>query len=62
MQKEKHTCTVFTSCIASLTDLDEVRLGTSIAGASANIEFNLPCTEPFRFTEYSDELDDFLFR
>lgn len=61
-EKEKHTCTIFTSCIASLTDLDDVRLGTSIAGASATIEFNLACTEPFRFTEYSDEVDPFLFR
>lgn len=33
MESRAFTCTIFTSCIVSLTDLEGAKLGTNIAGA-----------------------------
>jgi len=61
-ERRKHTWTILTSCIASLTDLAGAKFGTNIAGASLEPEgYSAPLTEAFVLTENSVELDDFLF-
>lgn len=57
-----HTCTIFTSCIASLIDLEGAKFGTSIAGASEETELDFPPATLLAPTESSAERGTFFFR
>jgi len=54
-ERRKHTWTILTSCIASLTDLAGAKFGTNIAGAALEPEgCSAPLTEAFVLTENSE--------
>lgn len=58
-----HTCTIFTSCIVSLTDLECAKLGMSIAGASVESELGLtPATRIPRKEDSGDLVVTLFFR
>lgn len=57
-----HTCTIFTSCIASRIDLEGAKFGTSIAGASEETELDFPPATLLAPTESSAERGTFFFR